>query len=52
MQNGQYNDIMRLLENPNCHVQLEFIADVAVVYNNFLQIFQHEGPLIHVQSII
>jgi hypothetical protein len=47
-QNGQYKEIMRLLENPKCAVQLEFIADVAVVYNNFLRRFQSEGPLVHV----
>ena len=43
MENGQYNELMRLLENPRCRVQLEFIADVAVVHNNFLRTFQYEG---------
>jgi len=36
-----------LLNNPRTYVQLVFIADLVLVFSNFLQIFQHEGPLIH-----
>jgi len=45
--NGKYKEIMLLLINPRTYIQLVFIADVASVFSNFLQMFQREGPLIH-----
>ena len=48
IQKEQYKEIMRLLENPRCHFQLEFIADIAVMYNNFLWTFQYEDQLVQV----
>ena len=40
--------IRRLLDNPRTFVQLQFIADVASVFSTFVQLFQREGPMIHV----
>lgn len=45
--NAKYKEIVLLLNNPRTYVQLVFISDVASVFNNFLQMFQREGPLIH-----
>ena len=46
-ESGKYKEIMLFLNNPRTYVQLVFIANVALVFSNLLQIFQHEGPLIH-----
>jgi len=37
--NGKYKEVMLLLNNPRNYIQLVFIADVASVCNNFLQMF-------------
>src|SRR6218665_13299 len=39
---------MQLLENPHCYIQVEFLSDISSVFSNFLQLFQREGPLVHV----
>src|SRR6188508_67541 len=46
--NDTYKCIRRLLDNRRTFVQLQFIADVAPVFSTFLQLFQREGPMIHV----
>lgn len=46
--NEHYRATRRLLDSPLTHVQLQFIADVAPMFSQFLQLFQREDPLIHI----
>ena len=46
--NERYKKIMVILTAPEMIVQLCFLKSIKPVFNRFLQMFQTEGPLIHV----
>ena len=46
--NERYKKIMGLLTAPEIIVQLCFLQSVKPIFDRFLQMFQTEGPLIHV----
>lgn len=46
--NERYKRIMTILTSPETTVQLCFLKSIKPVFDRFLQMFQTEGPLIHV----
>ena len=46
--NERYKKIMTFLTSPETVVQMCFLESLKPVFGQFLQIFQAEGPLIHV----
>ena len=46
--NERYKKIMVILTAPETIVQLCFLKSIKPVFNRFLQMFQTEGPLIHI----
>ena len=46
--NERYRRIMSFLTSPETMVQLYFLESLKPVFDQFLQLFQTEGPLIHI----
>jgi len=46
--NDHYKAFQILLDNPQTFVQLQFVSEVAPLFSGFLEMFQHEGPMVHV----
>ena len=52
--NERYRRIMSFLTSPETMIQLYFLESLKPVFDQFLQLFQTEGPLIHIlhQSVL